>query len=116
MIYQSIKKQDFSKEPNYSKLKCELSEQLKSFFKDKIVRALTGDTSFKICFDSTTDSPVGVFVINLIREENEFIDISKKITHYLFSIQKGNNASGIILIIKGTLSGERVCNIKIRKR
>lgn len=102
------KKQDFSKEPNYSKLKCELSELLKSFFKDKIVLALTGDTSFKICFDSSTDSPVGSFALNLIKEEEAFIDLSKKITHYLFSIQKGNNASGIILIIRGTLSEKKV--------
>jgi hypothetical protein len=72
--------------------------------------ALTGDTAFKICFNINSESPISSQVLKILDDDNDdFVEISQKMTHHLFSIQKGNNASGIVLIIKGTLDKKNIC-------
>lgn len=104
------KKDDFSKDPIFSSQESELSERLKLFFQDSIVKALSKDNSYKISYKEDSTSPVQTQINTIITSTpDDFVNQSQHIGQHLFNIQKGNNASGILFIIKALLSGKNVC-------
>ena len=73
---------------------------------------LTIAISFKICFDESKDSPVPLYVKEILQSrKNVFITHTKKIADRLLSSQDGVNAAGILLIIDGKINEDKVCII-----
>ncbi len=105
------KKNDFSVAPTFSQQESELTTELKLFFKDSISRALGRDRAFNICYDSSSDSPINNYVDLMIDNDDSFVNKSKDIGQHLYNVQKGNNASGILFILKCLLSNNSVCII-----
>lgn len=106
------KKNDTSVTPSYSEQECEASDAMRRIFKDKIIAALDGEISFKICFDENKDSPVPLYVKEIMQSQNDvFISHTKKIADRLLSSQDGVNAAGILLIIDGKINEDKVCII-----
>jgi len=107
------KKGDISLQPNYSEQESELPDGLRSFFKDKVVSALSSDKAFKICYDAdNTASPVSWIISDIIKSpDGDFVLKSKSIAEHLFKIQVGINAAGILLIILGKVNGFSSCMI-----
>lgn len=104
------KQSDTSKSPIYSQKVSDLPDGLRLFFKDKIVNALSSDRSFKVCYDTDSTSPMKRHCSDILNDDYvDFVDKSKKIAKHLFDIQVGNNAAGILLIIKGVISGFNSC-------
>lgn len=81
------------------------------FFQDKVKNALNSDKSFKVCFKEESSSCVPNSTLSIIDDKNQFVKNSKDIAECLFNIQKGNNAAGILLIIKGTICNKIACII-----
>lgn len=105
-------KNDLSIEPKYSKQESRLSDGLKIFLKDKLTQALGSDKSFKICFDNTNASPVSYICAQVLGTDGaNFIDQSKQLAKYLFEIQVGNNAAGILVFVYGTVNSKNTCFI-----
>jgi hypothetical protein len=105
------KKKDFSIAPVFSQQESELSRSLKDFFKESIIKALGRDRAFKICYNAKSDSPVNKCINSILTDKKKFVHQSKEIGQHLFNIQKGNNASGILFILKCDLSNHKVCVI-----
>jgi hypothetical protein len=97
-------------EPKYSKLESKLSDGLKLFFKDKITQALDSDKSFKICFNNSSTSPVSYLTKDLLTGKGvSFIEHSKSLAKYLFDVQVGSNAAGILVCVYGTVNSMDTC-------
>lgn len=105
------KKNETGIEPIFSEQESEITDGLRLFFKGKINSALQSDRSFKICYDSESDSQVPLYVSKILSDEKDFIEQSRAITQRLFDIQAGNNAAGIVMIIRATIKGLPVCII-----
>lgn len=104
------KKDDSTIAPNCSKNESKLSDGLRLFFKDKVVNALGSDKSFKICYDTENESPVGSIVDEMLTSNcSDLVESSTSIAKHLFGIQVGNNASGILVVIFGKLSSQNIC-------
>jgi len=97
-------------EPNYSEQDTKIPDGIRMFFKERIINAIQSVKAFHICFDETNDSPVPLYVKNLMTSnEGIFIEHSKKIANRLLEIQGGVNTAGILLIMSGTLNNKKVC-------
>jgi len=98
--------------PNYSEQESNTTDGMRVFFKDKIISALSGQKSFKICINSKKDSPVPLYVKKILMNNNEsFVVDTKKIADRLLSSQDGVNAAGILLVISGKISDMNTCII-----
>lgn len=105
------KKNDYSVAPTFSQKESDLTDNLKLFFKDSILKALGRDRAFKICYDSDSTSPVNGHINEILKSDNNFVKQSINIGQHLFNIQKGYNASGILFVLKCRLSENKVCII-----
>lgn len=105
------KKNDFSVTPTFSQRESSITDSLKLFFKDSIIKSLGRDRSFKICYDSSSLSPVQNHVNTIIQSDSNFVNQSVKVGQHLYDVQKGYNASGILFILRCNLSGSQVCII-----
>lgn len=105
-------KGDLSNEPRYSEQESKLSDGLRLFFKDKVVQSLNSDKSFKICFNSESTSPIS-WIVNdmLLSDGSEIVNQSKQIAKFLFEIQVGINAAGILVFIFGKVNNKNTCII-----
>ena len=105
------KKGDLSGGPNHSENESTITDGLRIFFQDKIKAALNSDQSFNVCFKEETSSSVPICVNSIIDSDSSFVDQSKDIATNLYNCQKGNNAAGILLIVKGHISELPICVI-----
>lgn len=106
------KKDDFSIEPEYSEQESIVSDVLKLFIKHKVNESLLSIKELKVCYNSESTSPLSTY-INLVIDSKgkDLVAQSKLMTQYLFKIQQGNNASGILVIVYGTINGFDTCLI-----
>ena len=103
------KKNETGSGPNYSENESTITDGLRVFFQDKIKAALNSDQSFRVCFKDETESSVPSCVNTIINSDNDFVALSKDIASNLYNIQKGNNAAGILLVLKGKISTLPIC-------
>ena len=102
-------------EPTYSDKEGTLTSGLRVFFKTKITQALSSDRSIKVVYDEQSISPVSTLVERELESPNKntFVQFSKDVTRHLFTIQKGNNSGGIVVIMDAELGEYR--NLLIMK-
>ena len=106
------KKGDLSIEPQYSEQESSLPDGLRVFFKDKIINSLQSNKELRVCYDTDSPSPVSTYINQIINSNGEdFIEQSKLMTKYLFQIQDGQNASGILVVIFGKINLQNTCII-----
>ena len=97
--------------PNYSENESTITDGLRLFFQDKIKTAINGEHSISVCFKEETESSVPNCVRSIISSDDNFVNLSKEIATNLYNIQQGNNAAGILLIIKGHINTLSICVI-----
>lgn len=106
------KKDDFTIEPQYSEQESSLPDELRIFFKDKVVQSLGSNKELRVCYDPESVSPVSTYINQIISSDGvDFIKQSKLMTEYLFKIQDGQNASGILVVIYGRINDKSACII-----
>jgi len=106
------KKDDYTQEPQYSEQESSLPDELRLFFKDKVVQSLGSNKELRVCYDSESVSPVSTHINQIISSNGEdLISQSKSMAQYLFKIQDGQNASGILVIIYGEINDKGTCII-----
>ena len=102
------KKNDYSKRADYSERESLLTEELKLFFRDKIVESIN-NKGFKVTFDHSPISPIpGTIKLLLNTPTKDFILRSKKVAKHLYDIQTGINPGGIIVLISGEINNDYV--------
>lgn len=106
------KKSEIIITPSYSEQESSTTDGMRVFFKGKITAALLGKKSFKICIDPKKDSPVPLYIKNILKKDKDsFVSDSKKIADRLLASQDGVNAAGILLVISGKISDKNTCII-----
>lgn len=106
------KKGDFSVEPQYSEQESSLPDGLRVFFKDKVIQCLGSNKELRVKYDEENRSPVSTYINEIINSEgSDLIEQSKLMTKYLFEIQDGQNASGILVVIFGKINEKGACII-----
>lgn len=106
------KKGDFSIEPEYSEQESSLPDGLRVFFKDKVIQSLQSNKELRVCYDVESVSPVSTYINQIISSNGaDFVEQSKLMTKYLFEIQDGQNASGILVVIFGKINNQNACII-----
>jgi hypothetical protein len=106
------KKGDFSIEPQYSEQESSLPDSLRVFFKDKIISSLQSNKELRVCFDKENVSPVSTYINHIINLNGaDFVEQSRLMAKYLFEIQDGQNASGILVVIFGKINEQNACII-----
>lgn len=105
------KKNDESKTVDYSEKESKLTNELKTFFKDKLTEIIT-KRGFQVVFDIETVSPIPTLVSGLNSSHRRpIVNTSKDIAKHLLDIQTGNNPPGIVVVIEGTINSKNVCAI-----
>lgn len=103
---------DYTRTPIFSQRESVISERLKLFFIESIVKALSKFNSFKICYKPNSESPIKDLVNTILSSpEDDFVNKSQEVGQHLFNVQTGSNAAGILFIIKGSIQGNNVCVI-----
>ncbi|MEB2776381.1 nucleoid-associated protein [Algoriphagus sp. D3-2-R+10] len=106
------KKGDLTIEPQYSEQESSLPDGLRVFFKDKIINSLQSNKELRVCYNTDDVSPVSTYINKILNSNGkDFIEQSKLITKYLFEIQDGQNASGILVVIYGKINDKNTCII-----
>lgn len=106
------KKGDFSIEPEYSERESSLPDGLRVFFKDKVIQSLQSNKELRVCYDVESVSPVSTYINQIISSNGaDFVEQSKLMTKFLFEIQDGQNASGILVVIFGKINSQNTCII-----
>ncbi len=96
--------------PNYSEAESVISDQLRLFFQDKIKEALHKVQAIRICYKEELSAAANK-TREIIASDSDFIEHSKFLASELFRIQKGNNAAGILLIMRGHIKDSSICCI-----
>ena len=87
-------------------------DALRVFFKDKIISSLQSNKELRVCYNPKNESPVSIYINQIINSGGtDLIEQSKLITKYLFEVQNGQNASGILVIIFGKINDNKTCII-----
>lgn len=104
-------KDDESVEPRLSKKESKMSPFMRSFFKEKMIGALKGEKSFKVCYDKNHSSPVSWLVGDLIENDKVFVEKTHLIAHHLFKVQNGQNSGGILIVLLCKIKEIKTCVI-----
>lgn len=106
------KKGDLTLGPQYSEQESSLPDGLRVFFKDKVVQSLCSNKELRVKYDEENISPVSTYINEIITSEgSSLIEQSILMTKYLFEIQDGQNASGILVVIFGRINNKGACII-----
>lgn len=109
---QKHKKGDFAIEPQYSERESSLPDGLRVFFKEKVVQSLGSNKELRVLYNSESVSPVSTYINKIISSEGaDLVEQSKSMTKYLFEIQDGQNASGILVVVYGKINEKGTCII-----
>ncbi len=106
------KKDVYTIEPEYSQQESNLPDGLRLFFKDKIIQSLQSNKELRVCYNSDNVSPVSTYIKDIIDSGGtNYIENSQLKAKYLFEIQVGQNASGILVVIFGKINDQNMCVI-----
>lgn len=106
------KKGDFTILPEYSEQESEVPDGLRLFFKSKVVQSLNSNKELRVCYSTEDVSPISTYINQIIDTNGEnLVEQSKLMTEYLFKIQEGQMASGILVVIYGKINDKGTCII-----
>lgn len=106
------KKDDFSIKPTYSEQESNLSDGLRIFFKDKIINSLQSNKELRVCYNPDNVSPVPTNINDILFSDGSgLVEQSKAIAKYLYESQDGQNSSGILVVVFGSISECNTCII-----
>lgn len=106
------RKGDLTIEPQYSHYESTFPDGLRLFFKDKVIQSLQSNKELRVCYKNESLSPVSTYINEIINSNgDDLVTQSQLITKYLFNIQDGQNASGILVIISGKINTKNTCII-----
>jgi hypothetical protein len=93
--------------PTLSEIESPITQVVKNFFKEKIVRTL-GSRAFDVEFDPATTSPVPELVFdNLGSRKRKFVAMSQEMANHLYSCQVGINPEGLLTVAQVTIEDIR---------
>ena len=97
--------------PTFSEIDSELTQELRNYFREKIVGSLA-QAAFEVVFDPATGSPVPALVTSVLDgSAGTIIQPSKDMAQHLYASQTGVNPAGLLTVIQGRVNGRRALAI-----
>lgn len=89
---------DGGQSPILSEIESPLNQELKNYFREKIVGTLAA-TAFEVIFDSSSSSPVSSLVLDCLGSQTtDFVSMSRDLAHHLYNTQTGVNPPGLLCV------------------
>jgi len=103
---------DSESSPAYSEVESPLNDELRVFFKEKIVETVGSSSAYDVIFDATTRSPVPQMVRDfLARSDINFVEMSKVIAKHLHDAQGGVSPGGLVTVVDCRIEDNRAIGI-----
>ena len=103
---------DQESEPTYSDVESPLDNDLRIFFRGKIIETSGSPTAYEVVFVADSKSPVPELVRDFLDGgKRDFVEISKTIAMHLQSCQDGVNPGGLVTVIDCQFSGKPALGI-----
>jgi hypothetical protein len=101
--------------PVFSEIDSPLTQELKNYFKERIVGSLT-TAAYDVAFDATSGSPVPGLVTGYLGDGRSFVEKSVAIAQHLYATQTGVNPPGLVIVARVAVGGRRALAIlKVEK-
>lgn len=105
-------RRDRESSPTYSEIESPLDNDLRLFFREKIVETAGSPTAYEVVFDSTTTSPVPDLVRSFLAQPpSDFVQMSKSIAKHLHDAQGGASPGGLVTIADCDIAGRKALGI-----
>lgn len=105
-------RRDTESSPTYSEIESPLDNELRMFFREKIVETAGSPSAYEVVFDSATTSPVPELVRGfLAHPPSEFVQMSKGIAKHLHDAQGGASPGGLFTIADCDVAGRKALGI-----
>lgn len=105
-------RRDTESSPVFSEIESELDEDLRVFFREKIVESAGSSTAFGVLFDEDSPSPIpGLIGSFLSGNGGDFIGFSKEVAQHLHDKQGGVNPGGLVTIVDCRLETRKAVGI-----
>ena len=89
----------------YSKVESNLDDELRRYFREKIIQSLNA-AGYSVIFLPETSSPVPELLNAYLQgHTNEFVGMSQDIATHLFQTQTGVNSSGLLCLVEVAVNG-----------
>jgi hypothetical protein len=97
-------------EPVFSEIESPLTQELKNYFRERIVASLT-TAAYEVAFDSDSGSPVPRLVTEHLADGRSFVAKSVAIAQHLYQTQTGVNPPGLLVVARVLVQGRRALAI-----
>ena len=103
---------DTGSTPTYSEVESPLDNQLRIFFKEKLIETVGSSSAFQVEFDPAATSPVPQLVRDFVAGSNvDLVGMSKKIAKHLHDAQGGVSPGGLVTVVDCDASGKKAVGI-----
>ena len=97
-------RRDTESSPTYSEVESPLDDQLRIFFKEKLIETVGSSSAYQVEFDSEATSPVPQIVRDFLSGSHvSFVEMSKKIAKHLHDAQSGVSPGGLVTVVDCTV-------------
>ena len=110
-------RRDTESSPTYSEVESRLDDQLRIFFKEKLIETVGSSSAYQVEFDTEATSPTPQLVRDFLsRSGLSFVEMSKKIAKHLHDAQSGVSPGGLVTVVDCTIGdGKAVGILKLEK-
>jgi len=103
---------DASIAPIFSEIESPLDDDLRLFFREKMIQTVGSSSAYEVVFASGTTSPVPNLVADHLADSGVgFIEMSKTIAQHLHNCQSGVNPGGLVCIVDCQNDGRKALGI-----
>lgn len=98
--------------PTYSEVESPLDNQLRVFFKEKLIETVGSSSAYEVEFDSAATSPVPQLVRDFLAgSPGDFVEMSKKAAKHLHDAQGGVSPGGLVTLVDCTIGAKKAIGI-----
>jgi len=105
-------RRDTESSPTYSEIESPLDNELRMFFREKIIETAGSPSAFEVVFDSGSTSPVPDLVRSFLAQPpSGFVQMSKSIAQHLHDTQGGASPGGLVTVAECHVDGRKALGI-----
>lgn len=105
-------RRDTSTSPTYSDVESPLDQELRIFFREKIIETAGSSSAYQVVFDPRSGSPVPRLVVTFLNDsDTDFVEMSKQMAKHLHDAQGGASPGGLVVIADCSMADQRAIGI-----
>jgi len=94
------RRSDASTSPIFSEIESPLDDELRLFFREKMIQTVGSTSAYEVAFMNGSTSPIPALVVSYLAGTGiSFLDMSKTMAQHLHNCQSGINPGGLVCIV-----------------